>query len=103
MRAEHCSLGGCSFPFTTPNYNVTTTPEQEWRYIVGDDDGLRWPCPDMLHERRIVPVTELLGTKLAQRAKLSREEMIAVVLYTGPMFVVYVRGCAFARPAGFFF
>jgi hypothetical protein len=33
MRAEHCSLGGCSFQFTSPNYNITTAPRQEWRYL----------------------------------------------------------------------
>ena len=59
-------------------------------YIVGGDDGLRVPCPDMLHARRIVPVSQLLETDLAQRARITRAEMIAVVLYTGPMFVVCV-------------
>ena len=62
------------------------------RYVVGGDDGLRLPCPDMLHERRIVPVSQLLETNLARRAKLTRAEMIAVVLYTGPMFVVCAPG-----------
>ena len=89
MRSEHCSLGGHSVPFTTSNYKITTTPEQEWLYIVGDDKGQRMPCPDMGHERRIVPIEELLQRPLAKKAKLTRAEMIAVVLYTGPMFVVY--------------
>jgi hypothetical protein len=44
----------------------------------------------MLHARRIVPVSQLLETDLAQRARITRAEMIAVVLYTGPMFVVCV-------------
>ena len=89
MCSEHCSLGGHSVPFTTSNYKITTTPEQEWLYIVGDDKGQRMPCPDMGHERRIVPIEELLQRPLAKKAKLTRAEMIAVVLYTGPMFVVY--------------
>jgi hypothetical protein len=55
----------------------------------------------MLHERRIVPVSELLETSLARRAKLTRAEVIAVVLYTGPMFVVYVPGSASLFPPGF--
>jgi hypothetical protein len=82
-------LGGHSVPFTTSNYKITTTPEQEWLYIVGDDKGQRLSCPDMGHERRIVPIEELLQRPLAKKAKLTRAEMIAVVLYTGPMFVVY--------------
>jgi hypothetical protein len=89
MRSEHCSLGGHSVPFTSSNYKITTTPEQEWLYIVGDDKGQRMPCPDMGHERRIVPIEDLLQRPLARKAKLTRAEMIAVVLYTGPMFVVY--------------
>ena len=56
---------------------------------MGDDKGQRMPCPDMGHERRIVPIEELLQRPLAKKAKLTRAEMIAVVLYTGPMFVVY--------------
>ena len=89
MRSEHCSWGGHSYEFKTPNYQVTTTPRKEWLYIVGDDKGKRVSCPDMGHERRIVSIEELLERPLAKRAKLTRAEMIAVVLYTGPMYVVY--------------
>jgi 5-hydroxyisourate hydrolase-like protein (transthyretin family) len=89
MRSEHCSLGGHSFEFTTRNYQVTTKPHLEWLYVVGDDRGQRRPCPDMGHGRRLVPVEQLMERPLAKRAKLTRAEMIAVVLYTGPMFVVY--------------
>ena len=71
------------------------------RYVVGGDDGLPLLCPDMLHERRIVPVSELLETSLARRAKLTRAEVIAVVLYTGPMFVVYVTGSSSLFPPEF--
>ncbi len=89
MRAEHCSQAGHSHRFTTPNYKISTTPRQEWLYIVGDDKGERQPCPDMGHERRIIPISELQKRPLAEKAALTREEMIAVVMYTGPMFVVY--------------
>ncbi len=91
MRAEHCTLGGHDYVYTTGNYKITTTPNQEWLYIVGDEKGQRVPCPEnaMGHGRRIVPIEDLLALPLAKRAKLTRAEMIAVVLYTGPMFVVY--------------
>ncbi len=89
MRAEHCSMDGHSFEFTTPNYKVTTTPFKEWLYIAGDEKGQCFPCPDMGHERCIVSIEVLLETLLAKRAKLTRAEIIAVVLYTGPMYVVY--------------
>jgi len=91
MLAEHCSMGGCDYKFTTGNYKITTWPKQEWLYIVGDECGQRVACParDMGHGRRIVPIEEMLLKPLAKRANLTRAEMIAVVLYTGPMFVVY--------------
>ena len=82
-------MQGHDYKFYASNYKIASTPAQEWMYIVGDDTGLRLSCPDMVHGRRIVPVEDLLQKSLAVRAKLTRAEMIAVVLYTGPMFVVY--------------
>ncbi len=43
----------------------------------------------MGHHRRIVPVTELLQRKVCRDANLREEEVIAIVLYTGPMFQIY--------------
>ncbi len=83
MRAEHCSLGGHDYELYASNYGITSTPAQEWRYVVGDDEGQRAPCPDMGHGRRIVSIEEHLEKPLAKKAKLTRAEMIAVVLYTG--------------------
>ena len=34
MQIEHCSAYGHDKEFTTPNYNVTTTPEKEWGITV---------------------------------------------------------------------
>jgi hypothetical protein len=89
MRAEHCSLGGHDYKLYAGNYGITSTPALEWLYVVGDDKGQRSPCPDMGHSRRIVAIEEHLERPLAARAGLTRAEMITVVLYTGPMFVVY--------------
>jgi hypothetical protein len=89
MRREHCEKAGCDVAFTSANYKITTTPQNEWRYIAGDEVGRLPVCPDMGHSRRIVPVEELLQLPLARHAKLTRPEMLAIVLYTGPMFQVY--------------
>jgi hypothetical protein len=43
----------------------------------------------MGHAREIRSIDELMQNPLAIKAKLTREEMIAVVMYTGPAFVVY--------------
>ncbi len=82
-------MGGHDYKLYAGNYDITSKPIQEWLYAVGDDKGQRLSCPDMGHGRRIVPIERLLEQPLAARAGLTRAEMITVVLYTGPMFVVY--------------
>jgi hypothetical protein len=92
MRAEHCTKAGSATPFTSLNYCVTTTPALEWAYVVD-----RAPCPleDMGHDRRIPDVDELRQLQVAKDARLRRFEILAVVLYTGPM----VRGSRAAAAA----
>ena len=34
MLREHCVRAGCNTQFTTGNYKITTTPKQEWMYVV---------------------------------------------------------------------
>jgi hypothetical protein len=88
MRQEHCQKAGCNTSFTTGNYKITTTPNQEWLYIAGDETGQQIACPHMGHGRRILPMSELMKLKLAMDAKLTDVEVLAIVLYTGPMFQV---------------
>ena len=83
MCAEHTTRGGSTFAFTTGNYKITTQPFKEWAYVVGDESGHRVDCPDRTHGREIKPIDELMMKPLARRAKLTEEEMVAVVLYTG--------------------
>jgi WD40 repeat protein/regulator of replication initiation timing len=84
MRQEHCERAGCDVQFTTGNYKITTTPRQEWQYVVENEQ-----CPDMGHNRRFVPIRDLLQLDSSKTAKLCEEEVIAIVLYTGPMFQIY--------------
>jgi hypothetical protein len=82
MEAEHCSKGGCDMQFTTGNYIITTTPKAEWRIVIDCDSSLA----DMRHHRRIPDVKDIVSrSKLAHEAGLKLFEVIAVVLYTGPM------------------
>ncbi len=90
MRAEHCTKIGCSFSFTTGNYQITTTPLNEWMYVVGDKNGDRVPCPDMGSGRRLRSIEDIMQLPLATTAKLSRAEAIALVLYTGPMVRIFL-------------
>jgi hypothetical protein len=83
MCAEHTTRGGSTFTFTTGNYNITTQPFKEWSYVVKDENGQRVKCPNMDHNRQIIPIDELMKKPLAITAGLKEAEMIAVVLYTG--------------------
>ena len=99
MRAEHMTRGGSSFTFVTGNYKLQTQARSEWLYVAGDESGKRLqpPASDMCHvlengsviQRVIRPIDELLQHQLSKDAKLTREEIIAIVLYTGPAFVLY--------------
>jgi hypothetical protein len=53
----------------------------------------------MGHGRRIVSIEEHLEKPLAKKAKLTRAEMIAVVLYTGDVFGICVCTCIRAHHA----
>jgi hypothetical protein len=91
MRAEHCFKGGYDFEFTTGNYKIKTTPKREWLQIVGDENGVRAAVPDedMKHGRVISDISELLKRPLAEMAGLQRCEVIALSLYSGPLFEIY--------------
>ncbi len=101
MRAEHCSKYGSDIVFETSNYRIRTTPAAEWN-VVTDREGLsdaefaatlkqRYPdvgLGDGHHGRRIPDISELMRDDSARLAKLQKVEVLAVVLYTGPMVCV---------------
>ena len=83
MKAEHCSGEACNHEFETTNHTkIKTYPKKEWKIVVE-----KYPCPerDMKYSRRIPDIDELVKLPLAKRAALTRHEVIAIVLYTGPM------------------
>ena len=84
MESEHCHKPGTSdLEFTTSNYRITTTPKREWDIVVG-----REPCPasDRTGGRIVLSIDDAVKMSDGKRAGLTRAEVIAVVLYTGPMF-----------------
>jgi hypothetical protein len=117
MYSEHCTKFGCNVEFTTGNYNITTTASKEWMYAVGEKSGSRYvqrECPDhqmfnrkgervrtldsvqmyidMLQRGESFEPSNDLEKRLfsaIQAAKLRKEEIFAVILYTGPNFLLF--------------
>ena len=73
--------GGFDLQFTTGNYHITTTPKAEWSIVRDIDDTLA----DMRHHRRITDWRQSARSSLAVEAGLKDFEVIAIILYTGPM------------------
>jgi hypothetical protein len=87
MRKEHCSKAGSREVFETTNYHIKSTPYQEWCLVVREGNKELQPEPDMRFGRRIPDIDQLRTLDVALRAKLNKPEVIAVVLYTGPMVI----------------
>ena len=102
MRKEHMTFYGSYESFTTFNYHITTRPCDEWLLVEGADGksdeefaafleekGLKVGLGTAHHGRRIPNVAVLQLLESVKDAGLSREELYAIVLYTGPMFMRY--------------
>jgi hypothetical protein len=81
MEGEHCARFDSDEAFETGNYRITTTPRREWRIVVDGDAELA----DMRAGRRIPAIRELMALQTARDAGLEEQEVVAVVIYTGPM------------------
>jgi hypothetical protein len=97
MEAEHCKRWAANFKFDSGNpYHMKTTPSQEWQYVlhahVPDAAGNLHIAPEVVQdgrrERRLIRRIDDLR-KQHRGANLSKAEVIAVILYSGPMFIIY--------------
>ena len=85
MELEHCHNTGATDSFTTTNHHITTTPADEWAVaMAGGTDSSHVEC-DMRHGRVLRTIDHHMASEAAVRAGLTRPEVIAIVLYTGPM------------------
>ena len=82
MEAEHCKRAGFDYVFTTSNYRISSTPKREWELAAGQ---AQCSFDELRGERRLKSVDELLKLDTAKSAGLTWPEVMAVVLYTGPM------------------
>ena len=106
MYLEHCVQYGFNLPFTTPNYQITTTSKKEWAIVVQGEQpapedrrhgrtildlalARHWAAPDYLVLSETNSPTgaarDAAARALVTSAGLQRVEVAAVILYTGPM------------------
>ncbi len=69
--------------FKTSNYTeIESCPKQEWEIVM---KGAPCPAKDMRFNRRIPEISKLCELPLAKKALLQKAEVVAIVMYTGPM------------------
>jgi hypothetical protein len=86
MALEHCSKPVSSWEFTTSNYGVATTAQAEWDIVLNADSDEVQSSPALAKDGRRIPrYRNLLMLDLSRKAELTQAEVIAVILYTGPM------------------
>ena len=82
---EHCTGDFCNVYFVTDNYKIRTCSFDEWQITVVGDIAKASSDAAKAHDRRFNSIAVLMTEAFAIDAGLTREEVIAVVLYTGPM------------------
>ena len=118
MYNEHCLNSQSSKQFTAWNagHEIKTTPEREWLFVVGRDglDKSSWtfdveraePVVEegmMVEGRNAEKLAALLRSPEVERSHVTVAEIVALRLYTGPMYVKYnavLRGMAVATAGG---
>ena len=115
MEREHTTAADSRDEFTSSNYGVTTTPEQEWWFVTEPDKGVEWPVELKLDgdEKRRRPMPRnAMQSALDERNRrlqalneplLLLDEADGARLYTGAMCArnspPCVVGRSHARPA----
>jgi ankyrin repeat protein len=118
MRKEHCECVGWNYQFSSSNFNISTTPKEEWLTVIegreptatGNISGhksLRRRTPaNWWHHHPEHAANSPSGylfdditdprersrkviSHLSDEFELMREEVISIILFTGPMFTAY--------------
>jgi hypothetical protein len=81
MENEHKNQLDSDQIFVTTNYAISTTPRNEWEIVLLCDASRA----DMREQRRIPRISDLMELQISKDSQLEETEVIAVVMYTGPM------------------
>ena len=88
MEIEHCQRKGATEMFEPKNYGIKTTPQWEWEIVKGQREcppAQENACKQVKQIRRVPKIEDLLSLSVAKDANLIAAEVIAIVLYSGPM------------------
>ena len=102
MEIEHCRRKNSNKNFTTSNYNIETTPETEWEFVVcprrdrdyphTPRDKTKWKHGNQWageHGRDMKVLQHFLDLKEVTVAGLGLDEVIGLRLYTGQVLVCF--------------
>eukprot|EP00286_Rhodomonas_abbreviata_P001294 CAMPEP_0181290074 /NCGR_PEP_ID=MMETSP1101-20121128/1224_1 /TAXON_ID=46948 /ORGANISM="Rhodomonas abbreviata, Strain Caron Lab Isolate" /LENGTH=1392 /DNA_ID=CAMNT_0023394343 /DNA_START=102 /DNA_END=4280 /DNA_ORIENTATION=- len=91
MEVEHNHSEDSDDFFVTTNYNGTRTkPSIEWEFALNPDPNVEYPgVGDGESGRVAAPLKSFLDHPFKERAELTDAEVLALRLYTGPMFMKY--------------
>ena len=86
MQDEHTKKADSLVVFSTHNYGLTsTTPAVEWEFVVNPQDAKEYPGK----LRQSKPLARFLSHEMVAKANLTEPEVVAMRLYTGPMYQKY--------------
>ena len=117
MYNEHNQVHDAQDEFTAWNagHKIQTTPTHEWNFVVGskgvDRSGTTWVFDlaratpeftqkDMVRGRNVTALAKLMTKAMVKKAKLTVAEVVAVRLYSGPMYIPYNRAMRGQAKAG---
>lgn len=85
IEQEHSRRADSMIPFTTPNYHITTTSINEYAVVTNREKAQAASQGGSGGGRRIKFFLDVLEQEEAKKASLTEAEVVALILFTGPM------------------
>jgi len=101
IKREHCERPSANKYFTTPNYNITTRPKDEYEFVFEPREDFLYPhtpCDKSKWSddfktvwkghcgRDVRPLAHFMSTEIVNKAGLKLVEVGSLRLYSGPMY-----------------
>eukprot|EP00282_Hemiselmis_andersenii_P021362 CAMPEP_0172023288 /NCGR_PEP_ID=MMETSP1041-20130122/14714_1 /TAXON_ID=464988 /ORGANISM="Hemiselmis andersenii, Strain CCMP439" /LENGTH=897 /DNA_ID=CAMNT_0012678767 /DNA_START=1 /DNA_END=2691 /DNA_ORIENTATION=+ len=85
MKAEHCDRADSNVNFNPGNYDTETCSAAEWAVVTNEEKGRAASGG----QRDVKPLAKLMALTEVKTSGLTEEEVLALQLYTGPMYYKY--------------